>query len=267
LTLAAGLALGTFAGAPAAHATFITLADGNSSVDFDTQTQAGAANWNIDGQDVLKKQWFWYRVGNAAPEQSLDTVPQTFVLSSDTSGDAIPDFLRVVYTSAGQFSLDTRYGLTGGSAGSGTADLAETIRINNLTAAPLDFHFFQYVDLDLSASDAVVMNAGNPNTVDQLGLFATANETVVTPAPAHREANFFPLTLGKLNDAAPTTLSDVLLAGPGDTTWAFQWDFTIPANGTVIISKDKLVTIPEPATLSLFGMAAAGALALRRRRR
>src|SRR4051812_24342964 len=65
-----------------AHASLITLADNNSSVDFDTQTQAGAYNWNIDGQDVLKKQWFWFRVGNVAPEQSIDAIPQTFVLAS-----------------------------------------------------------------------------------------------------------------------------------------------------------------------------------------
>src|SRR5437870_862844 len=105
------LAAVSFVGAPKAHATFITLADGNSSIDFDTQTQNGAQNWNIDGQDVLKKQWFWYRVGNVAAEQSIDTIPQTFVLASDTTGDSIPDFLRVVYTQAGQFSVDTRYSL------------------------------------------------------------------------------------------------------------------------------------------------------------
>jgi hypothetical protein len=56
--------------------------------------------------------------------------------------------------------------------------------------------------------------------------------------------------------------------GPGDMTWAFQWDRVIPASGpgrTFIISKDKrLNVVPEPTTMFL--LSTAGALALCRRR-
>ena len=77
--------------------------------------------------------------------------------------------------------------------------MGEQISISNLTASPLDFHFFQYADFDLSAADTVIFT--NANTVDQSGGGLRLSETVVTPVPSHREAAFFPITLNKLNDA------------------------------------------------------------------
>ena len=42
-------------------------------------------------------------------------------------------------------------------------------------------------------------------------------------------------------------------AGPGDVTWAYQWNFTIAANSEQDILKDKLLSIdpvPEPSTMA-----------------
>ena len=73
--------------------------------------------------------------------------------------------------------------------------------------------------------------------------------------PSHREANLAPLTLNKLNDGAATTLSDTPIGtviGPGNVTWAYQWDFLLQPGGTFQISKDKQITpVPEPAAISL----------------
>jgi len=100
-------------------------------------------------------------------------------------------------------------------------------------------------------------------------------ETVATPAPDHHEGNIFPNTLVSLGDGAPTLLSDLpavggATLGPGDMTWAFQWDRTVGPGGSFTISKDKMlsVAIPEPSTLvlALLGLLAlAGPLAWRRR--
>ncbi len=99
-------------------------------------------------------------------------------------------------------------------------------------------------------------------------------ETVVTPVPTHREIAFYDTTLSKLNDGLPTTLSDGppigTPLGPGDVTWAYQWDFLLQPGDTFQISKDKNLHagpgVPEPATVSLLSLAAGLLLAGYRKR-
>jgi PEP-CTERM motif len=101
-------------------------------------------------------------------------------------------------------------------------------------------------------------------------------ETVVTPVPTHREIAPFPVTLSKLNDGMPTVLSDTppigVVAGPGDLTWAYEWDFQLAPGATFQISKDKNLhasppPVPEPATASLLMLAAGVILSSARRKR
>jgi hypothetical protein len=238
------------------HAALLTLIDDNSSADFDTATPSNNYNWFVDGTDLLAQQAFWYRLGPNGPENSVHTLPIGVQGTSDANFDGNPDTLFVRYNGAG-FRIETRYTLDGGTPGSGNSDMGEQISIINLTPSPLDFHFFQYADFDLSAADAVVFT--NANTVDQTGGASRLSETIVTPVPSHHEAAFFPVTLNKLNDALPTTLIDNAGVGAGDVTWAFQWDVLIPPSGSFQISKDKNLTrtppIPEPGTGSLLAIA------------
>src|SRR6476619_3785274 len=213
-------------------AALLSLIDDNSSADFDTATPANNFNWFVDGFDLLAQQAFWYRIGNAGPEQSVHVLPIGVQGTSDGNFDGNPDTLFVRYNGAG-FRIETKYSLDGGLPGSRASDMGEQISISNLTAAPLDFHFFQYADFDLSAADTVLFT--NANTVDQTGGGLRVSETVVTPVPSHREAAFFPVTLNKVNDALPTTLIDNNGAGAGDVTWAFQWDFLLPGSSTFLI--------------------------------
>jgi hypothetical protein len=105
----------------------------------------------------------------------------------------------------------------------------------------------------------------------QTKAFAALVETVTTPPANHGEASIFPDTINSLNDLLPTTLNDVATAGPGDATWALQWDFNLAAVGigsSVQISKDKrleLQVIPEPSVLGLLSLGLAAA-AFRHRR-
>src|SRR4029078_12424223 len=158
----------------------------------------------------------------------------------------------------------TRYTLDGGSPGSAASDMGEQISIINTGSLPLDLPFFKYADFDVKGAagcDAVVLT--NPNTVRQFEPGFELTETVVTPVPSHREGAFFNATLVKLNNAVPDNLADApplgVVLGPGDMTWAYQWDFLLPPGDTFQISKDKKLhatpPIPEPAAGSLLTIA------------
>lgn len=252
-----------------ASAALISLIDRNSFADFDTATPANNYNWFVDGTDLLAQQAFWFRVGAAGPEFSLHTLPIGVQGTSDTNFDGNPDTLFVRYNGAG-FVAETTYTLRGGAPGSRASDMGELISFTNTSGAPLDLHFYQYADFDLSGADTILFT--NANTVDQTGGGQRLSETIVTPVASHHEANFFPVTLNKLNDGLPTTLTDLppigVAFGAGDVTWAFQWDVTIAPGSTFLISKDKAISavIPEPTT-ALAALAMTLGLCVRRSRK
>src|SRR6476660_9699241 len=105
----------------------VNLADGNSAAHIDLSSVAGMDYWAVDGQNQLVKQWFWYRVGSglAAP---INTLPLSNVTTVG-GNDVIATYANAT------FSLSVHYLLTGGSAGSGTADIQESISIHNFTGS------------------------------------------------------------------------------------------------------------------------------------
>jgi hypothetical protein len=198
---------------------------------------------------------------------------------------------RTLYTSyfdvTKGYGVSVNYLLTGGSGSNpldgSASDIAETISITNGTAAPLEFHFFQYSAFQLGGdSGDMSIRLGknlrglyNEATVTKTNLaysFAVS-ETVVSPGAARGEVDLFNGTLGRLSDGSATTLNNnngpVASVGGNGPTWAFQWDFIIAPGSSVGISKDKFlqyVPTPEPSTAALLGLGAATALILRRRR-
>lgn len=244
----------------------ITLQDQNSVAQVNVGSSAGMFNWHVDGVNQLAQQWFWYRVGSVGGELPINTLSAPVVVTPDA---------RTLYTTYnnGAFSIEVDYTLTGGLAGSGVADIGESIRINNLTANPLNFHFFQYCDFDLAGTaggDATLLKFG-PGAFYVAGQNEGAialEEQVNTPAASHGQAGFFPVVLNLLNDGVATTLNDNPAAGVGDTAYALQWDFLLGGNSSFLISKDKRISlqpIPEPATFALVSLGLM-ALSLRKRR-
>jgi hypothetical protein len=82
----------------------------------------------------------------------------------------------------------------------------------------------------------------------------------------HHEADVVFNTLNKLNAGSPQILNDSTNAGPGDVTWAFEWDLPINPGATSQFSKDINIVVPEPSTVALVGASLISLLAMRRRR-
>ena len=263
------LALGV---AGQAVAQVYTLTDLNSIARIDPYSQRGMFDWSVEGQNQLYQQWFWYRIGDNGPEASINNISTPVVTPIDSRS------ISLAYSSQ-SYSVEINYLLTGGAAGSRVSDILETIRISNLGTTALSMHFFQYSDFNLQGSagnDVVGLGRNlrqlfNEAWQHDAGLPAGQGltETVTTPGASHGEVGLGTFTIDRLNDGLPTVLNDGMGAlGPGDVTWALQWDLSIAPGASVVISKDKNVfvsVIPEPTSFALLSLGLI-ALALRKRR-
>lgn len=243
-----------------------TVYDLNSSLTVEPNSDNGITTWRIDGVDHMSKQWFWYRSGGTGPEQPIHQLGTLQCKLSDVGGDPNCERLSLRYTGSG-VQVDIMFTLNGSTAGSGTSHVSEAITITNNGSSTLEFHLFQYSDFDLngSAQDAnVAITGGNTATQTDEGLVCIS-ESVSTRRPDHYQVDFVSNILASLSDANATSLNDANgPVGPGDLSWAFQWDLSIPAGSSETINKTKSV-VPEPATLGLLG-AAWAVMAFRRRR-
>ena len=251
-----------------ANAQVITLTDENSFVKLDLGSPSGMFDWSLffappnpiygeTSYNSLSHDWFWFRVGNL-PERSIDSI--------SAPGVVMPDARRVFASYFnGQFGVVVHYELTGSPLipfSTGTAQLTVTATITNATAAPLDFHLFQYANIEFAAhAVSLATNAMGQFSEERFDLGSGSFRTIVSSAAAHGEVGLWPATLFRLNDNSPTTLNDSAgPLGPGDLTAALQWDLVIPPAGSVTILQDKYLQInfiPEPSigSITLLGFA------------
>ncbi len=231
-------------------------------------------SWTVDGQNQLNDQWFYYRLGNSGTAASVGSLP----LSSFSQ--PMPGLLNSTYTGS-QFSLQVVYSLVGGTAGSGTADLSEQIKIQNLTSAPLAFNFFQFANFQLGgptmAGNQVVQMGTDSNGLYNEALVTPGNHALpeyvdveITPGANNGEAGLASTTLNSITGVNGYNLNGITNAGPGNATWAVQWTNSIAANGTMIMSEawtasglTNITDAPEPATWALITLGLAASLSFR----
>lgn len=239
---------------------------GNTSAQVNiTNANAGVVDWSVNGVNTLNKQSFFYRIGGVGPESLVQSISSSPTVSF-TQVPNVLSTLDVTYANA-SYSVRTLFQLKGGTS----PNLSETITVKNLSASPLDFHLFQYSDFNLSglsggqAAQYFFDALGQPYKVTQTGALQSVTETVnANTAPiGHFEAGLGNATWASLTDGSATTLNDNASAGPGDATFAYQWDALLSPNGTITISK-LMTIVPEPTISSLVLAALAAAKFARR---
>lgn len=249
------------------EATVYTLANGSSVVGFDAGTSAGMNSWTINGVNQLFQQSYWFRTSSAGPEYNITAITPTPFVSQAYGPNGRQ--LTAIYSNS-TVSVQLNFLLSSSS-------LNEQIGIQNLsTSSSLDFHLFRYSDFDLGSMPGgqnvqiTPGSSGGYNRVSQTMPGYTHNVTL-TAAANYAEASYYPNTLNSLNDGATTSFAgSPLTAGPGDVTYAFQWDYSLGAlgslqNSSATISVLQSIQVPEPSALALGVSAAALWVAARRR--
>jgi hypothetical protein len=245
------------AAAPGRAAVF-TLADNNSSIDVDPESQDGLFNWSIDGIDQMSREWFWFRIEGDTQESSLDTLNLT---STQASGNE----LLLSYAGTA-FTADIKYTLSGDAAGSGFSSIDEKISLTNTGSNPLLLTWFGFTDLDLNGTPDDEQTSGGVNGITQVegGLFAFVSSSLLPNA--FQIAEFDELR-DLLNDGSITNLDNSgSPLGLADSEFAFQWNLNIPGGSSVEFDQTKAVA-PEPGTLGLLGTGIALLLAGRWRKK
>ena len=215
-----------------------TIASGNSTVSIDPDSVIGAYDWVLDGINQMASQWWYYRIGDTQ-QQPINQLAVPVVTQS------APNAIDLLYK--GQ-SVDVllRYILNGGQIGSGNATIAEQVRIQNKTAAPITFHLFEFTDLNLdNTPDNDSAALVNQTTVAQWdgSLITTESAATggMTPVPDRWEIGNAADIFNRLNNAPILDLSNGVSPFYGDAAFAFQWDMAIPARGTQVLSKSKIL--------------------------
>jgi len=259
IMLAAATAVASLLGAAAmpANASPFTLTNGNSSVTVDPSNSDGMYNWTVNGTNQLNQQWFWYRVGATGAQNSIDslTLQSTQLLS--TTGGANDNWAKVTYADiAKSFQLSVTFQLSGGQTGSGTSDLAEAIEITNTSTSTLDYHFFDYTNLNLggkTGGQSATLTGFNTATQTAPG---ELSQTVVSGKANEYEAGAYDTILHSLETTSGLTLSGPTSVTDADAEWAFEWDPILAPGKSYLITVDKQVeSIPEPtSSLALLGI-------------
>ena len=244
----------------------ILLEDANSSAIFNTDT--GQVSWVVDGVENLFDQTFYFRRSTDSREYQVNDANLGLAgfFASDTNPfiDNRNDTFAALYADGAGLEIETTFTLRGGTNGSNSSSISELISISNNSSQSLSISMFQFVDMDMGGDFgddwASVVDA---NVVQQWDDSNFVSETVATPVPTLFQVGNQIDIFNALNDNDIDNLDGTASAGPTDIGWAFQWDITIAAGQSFLISIEKNI-VPAPGSVALHAFA--GVLSTPRRR-
>jgi hypothetical protein len=233
----------------------ITVSNGNTTIAVNPQSAFGLFSWDVSGVNQMFEEWFWFRQGSATFETSLHNLT---LLRADSVGSQI----HLAYDGH-LFRVDVLYELRGGPIGNGVSRIDEMIILTNTSDAILPLVWFAETDLDLNGTGMGDFAIGGIPSVTQ-----TEGSTLVAvrgvPPPDRFQIAPFPLLFRSLTDNSVTNLDNTGSPfGPGDVSFAFQWNLTIPIAESVTLTLNKQLVVPEPGTHLLFAAALLGILLAR----
>lgn len=240
-----------------------------------SQTGTGpVVDWKISGPaspDQLVSNWWYYRVGNERerPFGNYNKTPANngSVTTTETySGNTATFTIRETSNSAGtvRFNAVLAYTLTSGPNGSWSL-LETSLQISNPNSTPLTMTLFNYLNADIqgtATNDTATRPATNQIRITDPTGFVMLH--TATTAPTSYQVAAASTLLNSLTNNSATNLNNTGLPfGPGNYTGAYQWNVTVPANGTFTIfssirTSDPNIHTPEPDSwiLMLAGAAA-----------
>jgi hypothetical protein len=250
------------------------ITDGNSTVTFNPvdATAPYIVQWNISGTDQLGA-GDKLTVSNGsgmAPIQTLSESSQNF-----SNGVGSANYSETI--NGDQFQINVLNILTGGSAGSVSSGMTETIKVSNLGPAPLnevqfasivdspvDFKVAETFDADLAGTpndDTLTLSpSGAPDTAEQTDPTGVKFTYASTPTPTQ----FASITNGSSSsNLGPAT---------GNESFMFGWDLSLAPGDTGFISITEsfngtpVASVPAPAASSAAALLAGlGTIAIVRR--
>lgn len=236
----------------------VTLTTSGSTVELaDNGADAGMAyTWLLGGKDHLYEERYFFRLSPNDVFHPLGDLGFTGFIKP------LANLAVFLYDGFG-LHVEVSYWLTGGLL---TADLAESVLVKNVSGQQSFFDLIEYDDFDLNQTvgpdTAMIMGTHAIKQWD--GNVAINAEVVTAPPASFKEVRGY---AGLRNDITGTpgyVLNPANNFWVGDATFGFQWIFELAPNEEFLMSKDKLLVVPEPA--SLLALAGLAALALRKRR-
>ena len=219
----------------------------------DSTPYTGMYSLIVDGIERLYRQWFWYRIGPAGKEASLDSLSLTSATPPTTT---TPNTLTLKYTLPSVFEITVSYLLT--YPAGGNARLQKYITIQNISDSGLDYHLFEFTDLEIT--DLPIQNDNieavgskiyqNGEQID--GSAVTIVHESTPPPDRYDFDNMDIYILPEMNDDSPTDLSipQTTYVYGEDMQFGLQWDISIPAGQSVsfTINDDLYYTLPVTAS-------------------
>jgi hypothetical protein len=206
-----------------------------------TATGEGTQNlrWNgAAGQDQLFGNWWWYRAPNDTREHAFNSGATSGYQGTVVGPKGDTATLRWTNVDGKGFNAELRYRAYSTGATSGV--VSECMRISNPTTAPIAISIFNYADFDVCATpgtDSATFAVGVPNPQQQITdpacpvsiFFQGCNVT------AYQTGAFATIRTLLTNAVVDNLNNTGVPFGPADWTSAYQWNITVPPNGTVEI--------------------------------